>query len=350
LGQEWRDIADFSSEEKAPDQDVTKPQYIVISDRSNHSLGSQLEKGLTSAGLNVFLVGKHTEVNGYLKQADYLLLLLSVESIFNELVISELQNAKDLHHKQPLKPIILPVFINFSLDYILPFDLWGYLQGITVWNWLDDHQITDLITELLLVFKEHRQTLPHNHKFTIDVSQKKSVSDVNIPPLSSAIPEVTGGQIELDSRFYIQRFPIEQRCLETISQPGALIRIKAPRQMGKSSLLARILAQAEKQGDRTVCLSFQLANQRIFQSSDAFLQWFCASISLELGLLNPEQLSKYWQLAEMIGSNQCCKAYFEQYLLPQINVPLTLGLDEVDRVFEQPEIADDFFGLLRSLH
>ena len=350
LGQEWRDIADFSSEEKEPDQDVTKPTYIVISDRSNHSLGSQLEKGLTIQGLNVFLVSKHTEINGYLKQADYLLLLLAVESIFNELVISELQQAKDLHHNQPLKPIILPVFINFSFDYILPFDLWGYLRGVTVWNWLDDYQINDLITELLPVFKEHRQSLPQNHKFTIDVTQKNSASDVNIPPLSSAIPEVTGGQIELESRFYIQRFPIEQRCLETISQPGALIRIKAPRQMGKSSLLARILAAAEKQGDRTVCLSFQLANQRIFQNSDAFLQWFCASISLELELFNSEQLSKYWQLAEMIGSNQCCKAYFEQYLLPQINAPLTLGLDEVDRVFENPEIADDFFGLLRSLH
>ncbi|HEY9837642.1 MAG TPA: AAA-like domain-containing protein, partial [Vampirovibrionales bacterium] len=50
------------------------------------------------------------------------------------------------------------------------------------------------------------------------------------------------------------------------------------------------------------------------------------------------------------GSNQSCKAYFEQYLLPELNSPLTLGLDEVDRLFEFPEIADDFFGLLRSLH
>jgi hypothetical protein len=52
----------------------------------------------------------------------------------------------------------------------------------------------------------------------------------------------------------------------------------------------------------------------------------------------------------LIGSNQCCKAYFEQYLLSESSKPLTLGLDESDRLFESPEIADDFFGLLRALH
>ncbi|HEY9301095.1 MAG TPA: AAA-like domain-containing protein, partial [Phormidium sp.] len=77
------------------------------------------------------------------------------------------------------------------------------------------------------------------------------------------------------------------------------------------------------------------------------LQWFCASVAQELGIL--EQLTKCWELAEIIGSNQCCKAFFEQYVLPIPN-SLTLGLDEVDRVFESPEIADDFFGLLRALH
>ncbi len=45
-----------------------------------------------------------------------------------------------------------------------------------------------------------------------------------------------------------------------------------------------------------------------------------------------------------------CKAYFEEYLIPTINKPLTLGLDEVDKIFEYPEIYRDFFGLLRALH
>lgn len=185
-----------------------------------------------------------------------------------------------------------------------------------------------------------------NHELAVNLSEITNTKQSIIQPLPAA--ELPGGQVDLASRLYIDRPPIESRCYETISQPGALIRIKAPRQMGKTSLMARILHHAEQQGSRTVALSFQLANRRIFANSDTFLQWFCASIGQELGML--EQLPKSWELADLIGSNQCCKAYFEQYLLSESSPPLTLGLDECDRLFESPEIADDFFGLLRALH
>jgi transcriptional regulator with XRE-family HTH domain len=185
-----------------------------------------------------------------------------------------------------------------------------------------------------------------DHELAVNLSEITNTKQSIIQPLPAA--ELPGGQVDLVSRLYIDRPPIESRCYETISQPGSLIRIKAPRQMGKTSLMARILHHAEQQGSRTVALSFQLANRRIFANSDTFLQWFCASVGQELGML--EQLPKCWELADLIGSNQCCKAYFEQYLLSESSPPLTLGLDESDRLFESPEIADDFFGLLRALH
>ena len=51
-----------------------------------------------------------------------------------------------------------------------------------------------------------------------------------------------------------------------------------------------------------------------------------------------------------LGSNDKCTDYFELYLLPELNRPLALGLDEVDEVFKYPAIASDFFGLLRAWH
>ena len=69
-------------------------------------------------------------------------------------------------------------------------------------------------------------------------------------------------------------------------------------------------------------------------------------VAEELGL--SDRLSTYWK--EVLGANVNCKAYFEKYLLPEINTPLVLGLDEVDRVFQHPEIAEDFFSLLRVWH
>ncbi len=65
------------------------------------------------------------------------------------------------------------------------------------------------------------------------------------------------GTVPLNSSFYVERPPIESECYETIVRDGAVIRIKAPRQMGKTSLLTRILYHAKQQGYRTAYVSFQ---------------------------------------------------------------------------------------------
>jgi class 3 adenylate cyclase len=154
------------------------------------------------------------------------------------------------------------------------------------------------------------------------------------------------GPVPLDSLFYIERPPIEQECYETIRKPGALIRIKAPRQMGKSSLISRILHQVQQEGYQTVGLNFQSADGEFMASLDQFLQWFCVSISEELNLA--DRLDDYWK--GPLGSKNKCTKYFQKYILAEIPEPLVLGLDEVDRIFQHPEIATDFFGLLRAWH
>ncbi len=155
------------------------------------------------------------------------------------------------------------------------------------------------------------------------------------------------GQVPLDSKFYIERFPIEADCYQTITKPGALIRVKAPRQMGKSSLLSRIIHYAGQQGYRTAYLNFQSADSEFLSSLDRFLQWFCASLSDELNLDN--KLTDYWT-EDCLGSKRKSTNYFQRYLLAKTPVPLVLGLDEVDQIFQYPEIATDFFAMLRTWH
>lgn len=159
-------------------------------------------------------------------------------------------------------------------------------------------------------------------------------------------PDLPGGQVPLESVFYVERTAIETDCRKVILQPGGLVRIKAPRRMGKTSLMARILRQAAQQNCQTVSLSFQLADKSVFRSLDPFLQWFCANIGLEAQI--PKRISEYWD--DLFGSKISCKIYFEQYLLPKIGRPLVLGLDDVDRLFDYPDLADEFFGLLRTWH
>ncbi|HAA33184.1 MAG TPA: serine/threonine protein kinase [Cyanobacteria bacterium UBA8553] len=166
------------------------------------------------------------------------------------------------------------------------------------------------------------------------------------PPKPVDVLEVPDGSVALDSIFYVERPPIETRCYHTISQTGALIRIKAPRQMGKTSLLNRIVDCAAQQDYQTVRLNLLQAEGAVFNSLDKFLRWFCACVSHELQL--PSQLNDYWD--EDRGSIVNCTTYFEVHLLEQIHSPLVLALDEVDRVFQSAEIAQGFFPMLRSWH
>jgi hypothetical protein len=346
LGQEWRDIANFDQEPPLEEPPNVRAKVVIGDCCPNFNLATVLQQALRDAGHEVFVAGKNSPLGAYLKQCDYLLLLLSQQSAASEMVLEVVQQVKEWHNTTPQKPAIFPICVDFSPDSSLSFDLLGYLQGVQAWQWRSSDDSSTLLDEVNSVLKEGRISLPANHKLAVNL--QTLTRQTGTKPLPFARPELPGGQVDLASPFYIERPPIEERCYETITQPGALIRIKAPRQMGKTSLMAKILHHAEQQGSRTVALSLQLANQRVFANSDKFLQWFCTLVGLELGI--PDQLAKYWEMAEIAGSNISCRAYFEQYLLPQLDRPLTLGLDEVDCVFPYQEIADDFFGLLRALH
>jgi len=166
----------------------------------------------------------------------------------------------------------------------------------------------------------------------------------SLPP--SVVYENPEGQVPLESAFYVDRPPIEGDCYDEIVKPGSLIRVKAPRQMGKTSLMSRIMHTAEEQSYQTVCLNFQLADAEFLTSLDQFLQWFCGSIADQLNL--PDKLEEHWKGVR--GAKSKCTNYFQKYLLVELNSPIALGLDEVDEVFKHLEIAQGFFGLLRAWH
>ena len=156
--------------------------------------------------------------------------------------------------------------------------------------------------------------------------------------------EFPSGPVPLKSYAYISRPPIEELAYQEINKPGSVIRIKAPKQMGKTSLVLRLLDRAQAADYHTVYLDFQQADESVFNCLDKFLRWFCANVSQQLKL--KPMLDEYWD--EDIGSKVSCTLYFQAYLLPEIDSPLVLALNEVNRIFEYPKIAQDFLALLRS--
>ncbi|MBW4549224.1 MAG: AAA-like domain-containing protein [Symplocastrum torsivum CPER-KK1] len=149
-----------------------------------------------------------------------------------------------------------------------------------------------------------------------------------------------------DSAVYVKREPDESRCYQEILQPGALLRIKAPSQMGKTLLMSRILEHAAKQDYRTVALNLRDAMPEDFTNLAQFLKWFCTSVAVMLGLAHP--VDEHW--SRSLGNSKIkCRTYFEKYLLTENRV-LVLALDEVDRLFRNEKIAGEFLGMLRTWH
>lgn len=154
------------------------------------------------------------------------------------------------------------------------------------------------------------------------------------------------GPVPLDSPFYVERPPIESDCYKEILKPGSLIRIRGPRQIGKTSLLNRVLAYATQQNYQIVRMNLRKAEKTVFTNLNRFLRWFCLNVSRQLNL--EPKLDDYWD--EEIGSKVSCTGYFQTYLLDQLDTNLVISLDEIDTVFNYPDIAEDFLALLREWH
>ena len=169
-------------------------------------------------------------------------------------------------------------------------------------------------------------------------------SEPSIKPVDLEYPE---GPVPLDCPFYVERASIESRCYRVILKPGSLLRIKAPKLMGKTSLMTRTLHYAASQNYATVQLNLGEVESAILANLDQFLRWFCLRVGQKLHLEN--RLTEYWD-AQLMSNTSNCTDYFEVYLLSAIECPLVLGLDEVDQIFPHTNTAADFFRMLRNWH
>ncbi|MBO3460453.1 AAA-like domain-containing protein [Aetokthonos hydrillicola Thurmond2011] len=151
------------------------------------------------------------------------------------------------------------------------------------------------------------------------------------------------GQVPLSSSFYIER-GLEEICYEEILRHRAFIHIKAPRKMGKTSLMTRIISHSSLHNYQPVRLSLHRAETEVFISVEKFLRWFCANITYQLKI--ESKLDQFWN--NDIGALMNCTIYFQNYLLQEVSNPIILALDEVNKLFEYPQLTRDFLSLLRS--
>ncbi|WP_404787101.1 AAA-like domain-containing protein [Altericista sp. CCNU0014] len=210
--------------------------------------------------------------------------------------------------------------------------------GPKLWQKLSD-ALAEEVTK-----KNFKAALERASSLQQTVPPVSPIPDAAFRRLQLPFPE---GSVPLDSPFYLEREGVESVCYGSISKAGSLTRIKAPKLMGKTSLMARIIARGKTQNYQTANLDLSDIERGIIVDLDKFLRWFCLMVGRQCQL--DSRLQDLWD-TEILGSNDNCTVYFEEYLLPEINGPLLLGLDNVDRIFPCIEVVEDFLGMLRSWH
>ena len=193
----------------------------------------------------------------------------------------------------------------------------------------------DLLTETPSSQPTEDSPVPH--------SQASDLLSTKAKKTQLAFPSVG---LSANSSFYVPRPPAEDQAFHELKRPGGLLRIKAPGNTGKTSLLLRALEYARQEGARTVLINIQEADTAILEDLGLFLRWFCRNVAQQLNLEN--KLDDYWD--EEIGNKVSCKIYFREYLLAQLSDPIVLALDEVDQLFDHPLLVQEFLPMLRVWH
>ena len=356
--------------------------------RPDQAIATTLSEGLKPFGYQIFVNNLDTitstlltdqentqePVTQALQRCNCFILLLSPQTAVSEMAIEQLRQLRqEVGGQGNPPPQLVVLWLENAHPSLLSYDLRNYLAGAYHWVWQPDACASKTLPQLKAILEQDAKAMSQfafatltaesqdlealgdlqpnlnalggsrNVNAKYDAEYLASQSTV-IHPSPVAEPELPRVQVRPDSKFYVERIPYEAQCYEEIGRAGALIRIKAPRQMGKTALMARILNRAQEKNYRAIPISFQHADRATFKDLGSLLRWFCAVVARKLQL--PHRIEDYWD--DIFGSKGNCTAYFKEYLLPAIESPLVLGLDEVDKVFQYPTVADDFFGLLRA--
>ncbi|MCZ8106401.1 MAG: AAA-like domain-containing protein, partial [Burkholderiales bacterium] len=129
--------------------------------------------------------------------------------------------------------------------------------------------------------------------------------------LQNERPEYPDAPIPYNSPYYLKQRNLEAKIIEEIDRSGALVRIKAPKKWGKTSLLLTILEACQQQfGYQIVSLDLQKADQNIIADFNKLLRWICRNCARQLNL--EAKLDDYWD--EDIGIKMSWTIYFEEYI------------------------------------
>jgi hypothetical protein len=282
-------------------------------------------------------------IQSAIKESDYFISFLSTHSVHSEMVIGEIDTAHQ-HGKSHGKPSILPIRLGFNEPLVYP--LSAYLNPLQWAVWTTDADTPRLIAEL-------KQAVSGGHLLADSAAAVTKPGKTGEQEVPSAFANISlrnlgspEGTMSDRSPFYIERETDVEATNALHEIQGVTITIKGPRQMGKSSLLNRLLLEGQSKNMRTAFIDFQLIETEAIENPTIFYKQFCSLLSSEFEI--EDHTDEAWK--SPLGQVQKTTNYLQKHLLKEIqDVQILLAMDEVERMFASP-FRSDFFSMLRSWH
>jgi hypothetical protein len=293
-----------------------------------------------------------------IRSAEYFILLLSSESILSDMLRQELKLALDLSRKRRGRFKILPVRIDYP--GLLPYDLEIHLAPLPYAYW-EEGESVETVAALLLDAVEDNKALPLDRHSpphsgtTSPIFQLYDVTESIGAPLPSADPRISPIEDNksddpdsscLESPFYTRRKG-DDDLFALVQKMGSTAIVNASRQMGKSSLLLRAHAELKSRNLPSCYLDFRMMDEDSSITLDKLIKELAWAIFVQLKAESGLKPDEVWDVERSTQEN--ISRYLKEALLCHAETPVTIMLDDVDRLFVR-SYRDDFFALIRDWH
>ena len=304
----------------------------------DRSLAGALRDGLRRAGCEVFIdeielgADWSEQITAAVAASGYFILLLSACSVHSEMVREEVRLAH-ARRKAEGVPRLLPVRVAYTgpLGYVL--GAWVNTYQWATWETPDDNE--RVLRQILDVVGGRVEAPAPGATAPVGLAPS---DDFRRPEPMADLSDLTapGGTLSPDDPFYVER-AADRKIRVSAHRLKETVVIKAPRQMGKSSLLGRYLTECRRVGKKTALIDLSLFAYPELADYPTFLTALAKILLRRLRLGNqPPTIAGQSDMSDFV----------QNLVLGAVPDNIVIAFDEVDRVLGLP-YQSDFFAMLR---